>query len=52
MSCFILLLCNMYAFAQDIAVTGYVRDAHNEPLIGVSVVTKGTNTGWSNRLRR
>ena len=45
MSCFILLLCNMYAFAQDIAVTGYVRDAHNEPLIGVSVVTKGTNTG-------
>jgi len=33
--------------AQKIAVTGTVRDAKGEPLIGVSVVEKGTSNGMS-----
>jgi TonB-dependent starch-binding outer membrane protein SusC len=34
-----------YIFAQPIAVTGTVKDASNVPLIGVTVVEKGTTNG-------
>ncbi|SHE98737.1 SusC/RagA family TonB-linked outer membrane protein [Dysgonomonas macrotermitis] len=33
------------AFAQNVTVSGTVTDQQNEPLIGVSVVVKGTTTG-------
>lgn len=40
----VFLLVSMYAFAQN-AVTGIVKDKTGEPLIGVSVVEKGTTNG-------
>ena len=33
------------AYAQNVTITGTVTDADNEPLIGVSVVVKGTQSG-------
>lgn len=33
------------AYAQNSNITGMVKDANDEPLIGVSVVIKGTSTG-------
>lgn len=47
-----LLLCiavfySTNAWSQQIQITGKVEDAKtNEPLIGVSIVVKGTNTGY------
>jgi TonB-linked SusC/RagA family outer membrane protein len=42
---FLLLICSSGAFAQSIAVTGMVKDSHNETLIGVSVRIKGGGAG-------
>ena len=41
----ILLLCCGFSFAQQLSVTGNVKDSTGEPLPGVNVVVKGTNTG-------
>ena len=35
------------AMAQNIKVSGYVRDAAGEPVIGATVVVEGTGTGTS-----
>ena len=40
-----MLLCLPYGLAQSIKVTGKVTDSQDEPLIGVSVVVKGSKTG-------
>ena len=40
----VFLLVSMYAFAQNM-VTGIVKDKTGTPLIGVSVVEKGTTNG-------
>ena len=39
------LLIGSTAFSQERTVTGVVTDSFNEPLIGVSIVVQGTNTG-------
>lgn len=39
------MLFSLSAFAQQQAVAGQVLDAQKEPLIGVSVLEKGTNNG-------
>lgn len=33
------------SFAQSVEVTGVVTDTNNEPLIGATVMVKGTTTG-------
>ena len=39
-------LCfSLYALAQQISITGVVVDTHNEPVIGASVLEKGTSNG-------
>lgn len=38
------------SFAQTIKVSGTVTDSSNEPVIGVSVLVKGTTTGTSTDL--
>lgn len=44
--CFALLfLFSVTAMAQNVEVTGTVIDSQNEPIIGVSVAVKGTQTG-------
>ncbi len=43
-SMFLMLVCSALAFA-DVTVTGTVVDGHNEPIIGASVLQKGTNNG-------
>ena len=42
-----LLLCifSIYAFAQQVTVTGTVTDAENNPLIGAAVLVVGTTNG-------
>ena len=42
---FIALLSPMSVWAQSIQLTGTVTDASNEPIIGASVVEKGTTNG-------
>ena len=42
---FIALLSPMSVWAQSIQLTGVVTDASNEPIIGASVVEKGTTNG-------
>ena len=42
-ACF--LLIGTAAFSQEHTVTGVVTDSFKEPLIGVSIVVQGTNTG-------
>ena len=42
---FLFCLIPIWAFSQDITVTGVVKDATGEPIIGASVVQKGTNNG-------
>ena len=37
--------CSFYAFAQEKTVTGSVKDAQGEPLIGVSILVKDTRVG-------
>ncbi len=44
---FLLLLCQTYAVAQSIRITGKVTDPENNPLQGVSVVVNGSNQGTS-----
>jgi len=35
-----------FSLAEEvIKITGNIRDVNNEPMVGVSVVLKGTNTG-------
>jgi len=41
----VLLICTAPAFAQTATVSGTVTDETNEPLIGVSVLVKGTSNG-------
>ena len=42
----LLLFCTaQVAFAQDVTVTGNVKDASGEALIGVNVIVKGTTVG-------
>lgn len=43
----LLLLCQTYAFGQNINVTGKVTDADNLPLPAVSVKVSGSNQGTS-----
>ena len=42
---FVALLSPMSVWAQNIQLTGVVTDASNEPVIGASVVEKGTTNG-------
>lgn len=41
----LLALAGFYSMAQGIKVSGNVRDAQGEPLVGASVLEKGTNNG-------
>lgn len=43
----LLCLCTFSAWAQSLNVKGKVTDANKEPLMGVSVVVKGTTKGVS-----
>ena len=42
---FLLMFCSSMVFAQNNTVSGIVSDQSGEPLIGVSVMIKGTNEG-------
>lgn len=42
---YILLCLSVVSYAQNIQLTGLVTDAANEPVIGASVVEKGTTNG-------
>ena len=42
---FVLMLLPMVAFAANLKVTGVVTDGSGEPLVGVSVLVKGTQFG-------
>lgn len=42
---FLLCLIPLWAFSQNIAVKGVVKDALGDPVIGASVVEKGTTNG-------
>lgn len=42
---FILCFIPICTFAQDISVTGTVKDSSGEPIIGASVIQKGTTNG-------
>ena len=39
------LLLSVSAFAQNVGISGTVKDPAGEPLVGVSVLVKGTTTG-------
>ncbi len=39
------LFLSVSAFAQQVSITGFVRDAKGEPIIGANVAVKGTTTG-------
>lgn len=41
---FFVMFAATTAYAQDVAITGMVTDANNEPLTGVNVLVKGTTT--------
>lgn len=45
---FLILLCNCtFLYAQQFSITGVVTDKKlNEPIIGASVVVKGTTLIW------
>ena len=40
-----MLLSAIISFAQNVGISGTVVDSNGEPLIGVSVIVKGTTTG-------
>jgi hypothetical protein len=40
-----LMILSTFAFAQKTAITGTVTDPSNEPIIGATVLIKGTSTG-------
>ena len=42
---FVLMLLPVFAFAANLKVTGVVTDGSGEPLVGVSVMVKGTQFG-------
>lgn len=42
---FIILFLSTVSYAQNIQLTGFVTDAANEPIIGASIVEKGTTNG-------
>lgn len=42
---FLFCLIPIWAFSQDIVVNGVVKDQSGEPIIGASVVQRGTNNG-------
>lgn len=42
---FLLCLIPLFAFSQNITVKGIVKDATGEPVIGASVIEKGTTNG-------
>ena len=47
----VLLLCPFAMMAQEkLTVTGTVVDSYEEPLIGVSVLVKGSGTGMSTNI--
>ena len=39
------LFLSVSAYAQQVSITGFVRDAKGEPIIGANVAVKGTTTG-------
>lgn len=41
----VMLLCQLHAFAQSVAVTGKVTGQNNETLVGVSIKVSGTKQG-------
>jgi len=43
--CSVLMFCSFSAFSQNITVKGHVVDQNKEPLIGVSVMVKGSTHG-------
>jgi outer membrane receptor for ferrienterochelin and colicin len=45
--CFVLLFIsfNVLCYAQKITINGYITDENNEPLIGATVLSLGTNSG-------
>lgn len=43
--CFMLLISSISLFAQQKTISGNVKDSNGEPLIGVTVVLNGTQTG-------
>ena len=45
-----LLMSTMTAFAQEFTASGTVLDQQEEPLIGVTVMVAGTNSGTSTDL--
>ena len=42
---FLFCLIPIWAFSQDLTVNGVVKDQAGEPIIGASIVQKGTNNG-------
>ena len=40
-----MLIASVTAMAQNVSISGKVADANGEPLIGVSILVKGTTTG-------
>lgn len=46
-SLILVLFCTVSALAQNITVSGVVRDANNVPLAGVAVIQQGTTNGQS-----
>lgn len=42
-----LIVCSFAAYAQSTSVKGVVRDASGAPVIGATVLVKGTTTGTS-----
>lgn len=44
LSLWLIMLCNLTAFAQSFTVKGKVLDANNEPLIGAAIVLKNQST--------
>jgi len=44
-ACMLMLVASVTSFAQNTKVTGTVTDEKGEPVIGASVLVKGTSTG-------
>jgi TonB-linked SusC/RagA family outer membrane protein len=50
LSTLLFLFCASFSFAQDVKVTGKIVDKNNEPMIGVSIMVKGTSHGTVSNL--
>ena len=46
----LLLFCSVHAFAQQLFITGTVKDNASEPIIGASILVKGTTQGTTTDL--